>query len=105
MGISFLARLYGVSLSVSSLVTIAVTGVVLSLTIPGVPQGARAAHRAGARDYGIPAEGVALLLAADTIPDLVGTMTNVTGDLVVGTVVARRAVAERRLRPHHLSDA
>jgi Na+/H+-dicarboxylate symporter len=44
--------------------------------------------------YGIPAEGVALLLAADTIPDLFATMTNVTGDFVAATVVARRVVAE-----------
>jgi Na+/H+-dicarboxylate symporter len=44
--------------------------------------------------YGLPAEGIALLIAADTIPDLVGTMTNVTADLVVGAVVARQGVAD-----------
>jgi Na+/H+-dicarboxylate symporter len=36
---------------------------------------------------------VALLIAVDTIPDLVGTMTNVTADLVVATIVARQGVA------------
>ena len=30
-------------------------------------------------------------------------MTNVTGDMVVGAVVARQGVAERRPSPHHLS--
>lgn len=94
VGVCFLARLYGVTLSVSSLVTIAVTAVALSLTLPGVPQGAVLLIAPLLANYGIPAEGVALLLAADTIPDLVGTMTNVTGDLVVGAVVGRQAVAE-----------
>jgi len=51
--------------------------------------------------YGIPAEGVALLIAADTIPDLAGTMTNVTADLVVGTIVARQGVADLMPKAHH----
>jgi Na+/H+-dicarboxylate symporter len=35
-----------------------------------------------------------LLIAVDTVPDLFGTVTNVTGDLVVGAVVARQGVAD-----------
>jgi proton glutamate symport protein len=94
VGITFLARLYGVALPTSSLVAIAFTAVALSLTLPGVPQGAVLLIAPMLATYGIPAEGVALLIAADTIPDLFGTMTNVTGDLVAGCVVGRKAVAE-----------
>jgi Na+/H+-dicarboxylate symporter len=94
VGITFLARLYGVALPTSSLVAIAFTGVALSLTLPGVPQGAVLLIAPMLASYGIPAEGVALLIAADTIPDLFGTFTNVTGDLVAGCVVGRKAVAE-----------
>ena len=94
VGITFLARLYGVALPMSSLVAIAFTAVALSLTLPGVPQGAVLLIAPLLVAYGIPAEGVALLIAADTIPDLFGTMTNVTGDLVAGCVVGRKAVAE-----------
>jgi proton glutamate symport protein len=96
MGTLFLAKLYGVSLGTTSIVTIAVTAVALSLTIPGVPQGAQLLLAPLLVTYGIPPEGVALLIAVDTIPDLVGTMTNVTGDLVVAAIVARltRGVAE-----------
>jgi proton glutamate symport protein len=93
MGTLFLARLYGVPLGTASLVTIAITAVALSLTIPGVPQGAQLLLAPLLVGYGIPAEGVALLIAVDTIPDLVGTMTNVTADLVVATIVARQGVA------------
>jgi proton glutamate symport protein len=94
MATLFLAKLYGVTLHSGSLLTIALTAVVLSLTIPGVPQGAQLLLAPLLVTYGIPAEGVALLIAADTIPDLFGTMTNVTADLVVATIVARQGVAE-----------
>jgi len=94
MGILFLAKLYGIALGIGALLSIAVLAVALSLTIPGVPQGAVLLLAPVLAQYGIPAEGLALLLAADTIPDLVATMTNVTGDFVVGAVVARRVVAE-----------
>lgn len=89
MGTLFLARLYGVTMSTTAIMTLALTAVALSLTIPGVPQGAQLLLAPVLVSYGIPAEGVALLIAVDTIPDLFGTMTNVTGDLIVGTVVAR----------------
>ena len=82
--------------------TFTITAVALSLTIPGVPQGAQLLLAPLLVSYGIPPEGVALLIAADTIPDLFGTMTNVTGDLVVAAVVARQDVAELVTNPHHL---
>lgn len=96
IGILFLAKLYGVSLGTTAVVTIALTAVALSLTIPGVPQGAQLMVAPLLVTYGIPPEGVALLIAADTIPDLFGTMTNVTGDMVVAAVVGRLGVAESR---------
>ena len=93
-GTLFLARLYGVTLDTTALLSIAVTAIALSLTTPGVPQGAQLMLATVLTNFGIPAEGIALLIAADTIPDLVGTMTNVTSDLVVGTVVAQHGVAQ-----------
>lgn len=105
IGTTFLARLYGVPLSSGTVLSIAFTAVALSLTIPGVPQGAQLLLAPVLVSYGIPAEGVALLIAADTIPDLFGTMTNVTGDLVVGTVVARQGVADPVLAPASSVDA
>jgi proton glutamate symport protein len=93
-GTVFLARLYDVSLGTTALVSVALTAIVLSLTTPGIPQGAQLMLATVLANFGIPAEGIALLIAADTIPDLVGTMTNVTSDLVVGTIVARHGLPE-----------
>lgn len=95
VGTLFLARLYDVTLTGAAVVTIALTAVALSLTIPGVPQGAQLLLAPLLVTYGIPAEGIALLIAADTIPDLMGTMANVTADLVVSAVVGAVVPPER----------
>jgi Na+/H+-dicarboxylate symporter len=105
MGILFLARLYGVELSTAALVSVAATAAALSLTLPGVPQSALLLLTPVLSSYGIPAEGIGLLLAADTIPDLMGTMTNVTGDLVVATVVGGWGVAEPAVDAASSADA
>ena len=88
VGTLFLAKLYGVALGAAAVVTIALTGAALSLTIPGVPQGAMLMLAPLLVTYGIPADGVGLLIAVDSIPDLFGTLTNVTGDLVAATIVS-----------------
>lgn len=88
VGTLFLAKLYGVALGTTAVVTVALTGAVLSLTIPGVPQGAMLMLAPLLVTYGIPADGVGLLIAVDSVPDLFGTLANVTGDLVVATVVS-----------------
>ena len=87
------------------MLTIAVTAIALSFTIPAVPHGAQLALAPLLARYGIPAEGVALLIALDTIPDLLGTMTNVTGDMVVAALVSRAGVAERHAEPASSVDA
>lgn len=93
MGTLFLAKLYGVTLSTGASTTIAFTAVALSFTIPGVPQGSQLLLAPFLVSYGIPAEGIALIIAADTIPDLFGTMANVTADLVAATIVAKQGVS------------
>jgi Na+/H+-dicarboxylate symporter len=92
IGTLFLAKLYGVALGTGAIVTIALTSVLLSLTIPGVPQGGMLMLATVMSSFGVPVEGAALLIGADTIPDLFATMANVTGDLVAATVVARRGI-------------
>lgn len=89
VGTLFVAKLYGVTFTPGTVFWVALTAVAASFTIPGVPQGSLLVLSGVLASVGVPAEGVALLMAADTIPDLVGTMTNVTGDMVATVVVAR----------------
>ena len=89
VGTLFVARLYGVPVGPGTVLGLAITALVLSFGIPGVPQGSLLVLAGFLPGMGIPAEGVALLMAADTIPDLFGTLTNVTADMVVATTVAQ----------------
>ena len=103
VGTLFVARLYGVTFTPGMVFWVAITAVAASFSIPGVPQGSLLLLSGVLSSVGIPAEGVALLIAADTIPDLVGTMTNVTGDLVA-TVVVGRANGELGVKSRDLGE-
>ena len=89
MGTLFIAKLYGVTLEPGAVFWIALTAAGLSFSMPGVPSGSLLLLSAVIVGVGIPAEGVALLIAIDTIPDLMGTLVNVTGDLVATVTVTR----------------
>jgi Na+/H+-dicarboxylate symporter len=84
-----LARMYGMPLSSGAVLWIALTAAAASFSIPGVPQASFLVMSGVLVTVGVPAEGVALLIAADTIPDMMGTMANATGDMVATIVVAR----------------
>lgn len=88
-GSLFLARLYGVAVSPAQLASLAVTAALLSFAVPGVPGGVLLVMVPVLTGLGIPAEGVALLVAVDVVPDMIRTLTNVTADLTAAVVVAR----------------
>lgn len=90
LGSLFLARLYGVVLAPTQVATIAVSAVLLSFSVPGVPGGSILVMAPVLASVGIPAAGMGILLAIDTAPDMFRTMTNVTGDIAAGAVLARR---------------
>ena len=89
IGTTFLARLYGVELSVADQLTVVASAIALSFATPGVPNGAFLLLAPLLASVGLPASGVALLIAIDSIPDLFATMTNVTGDFAAASIVNR----------------
>ncbi|MBI3568532.1 MAG: dicarboxylate/amino acid:cation symporter [Gemmatimonadetes bacterium] len=98
VGAVFAAKLYGVVLGPGALAAIAVTSVATTFSVPGIPGGSIIMMVPVLLSAGIPAEGVGLLLAVDTIPDMFRTTANVTGDVVVATVMAARAPQQSALR-------
>jgi Na+/H+-dicarboxylate symporter len=94
VGALFVAKLYGVAIGPAQLVAIGVTTLVTTFSIPGIPGGSIIMMVPVLLSAGLPAEGVGLLLGADTIPDMFRTVTNVTGDIVAAVIVARGAAAE-----------
>jgi Na+/H+-dicarboxylate symporter len=85
----FLARVYGVSITPAQIASIAVSAVLLSFSIPGIPGGVLLVMVPVLGSVGIPPEGVGILLAVDVIPDMFRTATNVTADMVAAVIVSR----------------
>lgn len=95
VGASFIAYFYGVALGPMQMATMVVTSVLASFTVPGVPGGGVIAALPVLMAVGLPAEGIGILLAVDTVPDLFRTTANVTGNIGAAVVLARGERASR----------
>ena len=88
----FLARLYGLELGWAEIATMTLVTIPLSFSNPGIPSGGLFVVSAPVLlAIGLPLDGLALLVAVDALPDIGNTVGNVTGDMVVATIVARDA--------------
>ena len=90
VGVLFLARLYAIPLGPVQLASIVLTVVLTSFAVPGIPFGSIIAMVPVLNAAGVPVEGIAILLAVDTIPDMFRTTENVTGSLALAAAVTRR---------------
>ncbi len=88
-GALFLARLYGVELGFLQILSITAIGTLLSFSTPGVPHGWLFVLAPALAVVGVPPEGVGLLIAVDSLPDIAGTVVNVTGDMAVAAIIGR----------------
>jgi len=89
VGAYFIAYFYGITLEPLHLMTMVVTSVVAAFTVPGVPGGGVIASMPVLMAVGLPVEGIGILLAVDTIPDIFRTTANVTGVMGAAVVLAR----------------
>ncbi|TAM85150.1 dicarboxylate/amino acid:cation symporter [bacterium] len=85
----FLLQAYGIHMSFVQQVGMLLVMLVSSKGIAGVPRASIVVVAATLPLFGIPAEGIALLLAADTFIDMGRTVTNVVGNSVATAVVAK----------------
>jgi proton glutamate symport protein len=89
VGALFLAKLYGIELGAPQYVAIALTSVITSFSVPGVPGGSIIVMVPVLAAAGIPVEGIGILLGVDTIPDMFRTTTNVNGHLAAAVMLSR----------------
>ena len=92
----FAAKLYGVDIGAPELATLAVSSVLLSFSVPGIPSGSLFIIAPFLAGVGIPPESVGVLIALDLVPDVFKTLLNVTGHLASVTILGR---AERAAGP------
>jgi len=84
----FLAQFYGMDLSIAQQGTIVITAAVSAIGSPGIPSGGMVMLVIVLRTYGVPAEGIGMILAVDRVLDMCRTIVNVTGDAAVSVAVA-----------------
>jgi DAACS family dicarboxylate/amino acid:cation (Na+ or H+) symporter len=87
----FLAQVYGVDLSILQQAGVMAIAILAGIGSAGVPGGGSFAIAIILGLFGIPIEGVGLILGVDRFLDMCRTTVNVTGDLALAVVVSRVA--------------
>lgn len=85
----FLAQFYGVELGLSQQLMVLLLCVLGGIGAAGVPGGSLPVIALILATFGIPPEGIGLILGVDRLLDMCRTTVNVTGDLVGAVVIAR----------------
>ena len=85
----FIAQAYGIDLSLGSQVMILLTLMISSKGIAAVPRASLVVITGTLAMFGLPAEGVAIILAIDQFLDMGRTMTNVVGNGVATSVITK----------------
>ena len=85
----FLAQVYGVHLSLGQQITMLLILLISSKGIASVPRASLVVIAATIGQFGIPESGLLLILGIDTLLDMGRTATNVVGNAVATTVIAK----------------
>lgn len=95
----FLAQVFQIDLSLLQQVLIVLLAVITSIGAAGVPGGSLPLMMGVLATFGVPGEGIAIILGIDRLLDMARTTVNVTGDLSAALFVAR---FEKRSAPAKL---
>jgi DAACS family dicarboxylate/amino acid:cation (Na+ or H+) symporter len=95
----FLAQLFGVPLNLGEQALVMVICILGGIGTAGVPAGSLPVIAMILGIVGVPPEGLGVIVGVDRLLDMCRTVVNVTGDLVVATVVARREGVTRTSLP------
>jgi proton glutamate symport protein len=98
----FIAQSLGMELGLGAQLVIVMTAVMASIGTPAVPGAGIIMLVIILESVGVPSAGIALILGVDRILDMLRTVTNITGDATVATVVAH---AEGQLGLPNLNEA
>jgi Na+/H+-dicarboxylate symporter len=91
VAVVFVAGVYGVDLSIWDYLVVVGMATLAAVGTAGVPSVGLITLAMVFEQVQIPVEGIALILAVDRLLDMVRTVVNVLGDLVVATVIDRWA--------------
>jgi Na+/H+-dicarboxylate symporter len=86
----FIAQVYGVHLGLDQQLILLLLAVVSAVAVAGIPGGSLPLIVGLLATFGVPPEGIALVLGADRLLDMARTVLNVTADLVTACIVDER---------------
>lgn len=85
----FIAQAYGIDLSITTQILILLTLMISSKGVAAVPRASLVVITGTLAMFGLPVEGVALILAIDQFLDMGRTATNVVGNAVATSVITK----------------
>jgi proton glutamate symport protein len=85
----FVAQAAGVELTVGQQITMLLTLMLTSKGVAGVPRASLVILAGTLASYGLPLEGVTLILGVDELMDMARTMVNVVGNCLATVVIAK----------------
>lgn len=100
-GTFFIAKLYGIELGALDTAAISAAIAALSFYSPGIPSSGLFIMAPIYMAFGLPMEGIGLLIALDLIVDMFLTASNVTADVTVAVILARLGENEQPMRTQH----
>ena len=89
VAVVFIAQVYGINLTIPTLLTVVLTAVMASIGTAGVPGVGMIMLSMVLASAGLPLEGVALIMGFDRVLDMMRTTVNVMGDCVCSAFVAK----------------
>jgi len=85
----FLAQVFGVDLTLTQQITVALMSILAGIGTAGVPGGSIPLVIVVLESVGVPGEGIGIILGIDRLLDMCRTTLNVTGDIAVAVCVNR----------------
>jgi DAACS family dicarboxylate/amino acid:cation (Na+ or H+) symporter len=85
----FVAQVFGIDLSLAQQLTLLVLAVLSAVAVAAIPGGSLPLIAGLLASFGIPPEGIGIILGVDRILDMTRTMVNVGSDVVTTAVVDR----------------
>jgi DAACS family dicarboxylate/amino acid:cation (Na+ or H+) symporter len=91
----FIAQVFGVELGLGQQLTLVVLAVLSAVAVAAIPGGSLPLIAGLLASFGLPPEGIGIILGVDRILDMTRTMVNVGSDVVTTTVVDRYTTLEQ----------
>ncbi|MGH8197978.1 MAG: dicarboxylate/amino acid:cation symporter [Steroidobacteraceae bacterium] len=95
----FVAQVFGIDLSMAQQFTLLLLAVLSAVAVAAIPGGSLPLIAGLLASFGLPPEGIGIILGIDRLLDMTRTMVNVSSDVVTATVVDRYTKADKAAAP------